>query len=267
MINFLHSYYPNPILISIGRIDIHWYGLLMSLSIAAAILLAIHLGKKKDIKADKIIDAAFWATIGGLIGARIYEIFLEWPYYSAHPERILKVWEGGLAIHGAIIGGAIALAILFWKEKSLFLKITGIFMPGLALGQAIGRWGNYFNQELFGRPSLLPWSIPIAAENRPDGFLNYQYFHPTFLYESIGNLLIAITLYIYVKRRGYKPTLAIAIYMLLYSLLRFSLEFIKIDQTPVVAGLRWPQIASLLMMITGLILLINSRHEKRKDIR
>jgi phosphatidylglycerol:prolipoprotein diacylglycerol transferase len=264
MIRFLHDYLPQPILTNLGIWQIHWYGLIMAIAISSAILLSFYIGRKKGMNKNEIMDTAFWIIIGGLIGARIYEIFLEWPYYSSHPEKMIAVWEGGLAIHGALIGGFIAAIIVFRKKLADLLKYITIFLPGLALGQAIGRWGNYFNQELFGLPSDLPWSIPISFANRPTSFSQFQYFHPTFLYESLGNLIIAVALFLYVRRQKYQTSLAIAIYMLSYSLLRFLLEFIKIDKTPMISVLRWPQVASLIMAILAVVIIINN-HEKKRD--
>ncbi len=255
MFSFLHSYLPDPIFLSVGPLSLRWYGLIMAISIAIAIVLTTILAKKKGIPKEDIIDAAFWAIIGGIIGARLYEIFLEWPYYIANPERMIRLWEGGLAIHGGIIGGGLALLIFFWNRRKKLWRMESLFLPGLALGQALGRWGNYFNQELFGRPTSLPWGIPIALENRPEAFTAFTYFHPTFLYESLGNLIIAIVLWKYVSKRHFQPVWAIAIYVLSYSVLRFSLEFIKIDRTPIWLGLRWPQIMSLIMAASGLLLL------------
>lgn len=261
MLNFFHTHLPQAVIFQLGPISLRWYGLIMAIAIAAALLLTLALAKKKNVPQEQIVDAAFWTIIGGVIGARIYEIFLEWPYYITNPDHMIRIWEGGLAIHGAIIGGAITLLIFFRKKRRVLLPTTGLFLPGLALGQAIGRWGNYFNQELFGRPTNLPWGIPISPANRPESFLSYSHFHPTFLYESLLNLALAIFLWNYVKQKTWRPAWAIGLYMLSYGVIRFGLEFIKIDRTPVLVGLRWPQIISLLMAVIG-FLLISFSHAK-----
>lgn len=278
MINFLHTFTPSPILISFGPVQIYWYGFFIVLGVLAALTVAIYLAKLYNLKTDTIIDLAIWLVIGGLIGARVYNVFLEWPYFSSHPLDIIKIWQGGLAIHGSIIGGAIALWLFtllnhfvptssdltgFTKKyQHNFWQLAAIMVTGLPLAQAIGRWGNYFNQELFGYPTNLPWGIPIDLTHRPWQYFNATYFHPAFLYESIGNLAIFITLVLYqvwlIKKQKFSTPyylLSAMIYAILYSLLRFSTEFIRIDTTPVIFGLRWPQLISILIMISCLIFL------------
>lgn len=251
MLNFLHYYHPQAILFSFGAFNLYFYGLIMSLAIIASIKVVIVLGKKNNFKTDYIIDLSFWLILGGLIGARAYDVLLFLPTYLSNPIDIFKIWNGGLAIHGGLIGGAIAFFLYNRKKKVDLVKLVSIILPGLALGQAIGRFGNYFNQELFGRPTSLPWGIPIDIWNKPIAYLNYEYFHPTFLYESLGCLLIFLVLW---KLDAIiKKETSIIIYFIGYSILRFSLEFIKIDDTPSFLGLRWPQVISLIIIIASLI--------------
>jgi len=224
----------------------------------------LRLAKKQNISEETILDLLFWLVIGGLIGARLYDVILELPYYLKQPLAILKVWQGGLAVHGAIIGCAAALFIFAKKRRLDLWLLTALVATAAPLAQAIGRWGNYFNQELIGRPTDLPWGIPIDLAHRPLEYLNFSYFHPTFLYESIGNIIIffiLITLQIKIISHfdsisklpitNYK--LQIFVYLILYSILRFLLEFIKIDRTPELFGLRWPQIASLGLMLISIV--------------
>lgn len=270
MINYLHHNTPEPILLSLGPIDLRWYGLLISLSIIAALMLSFWLGKKYyQLKHDDILDLAFWLIVGGIIGARIYDVFLQFPYYLKYPLEIFKVWQGGLAIHGGIIAGLIIIYYFGKKHNLSFLKIGSLVVPGLALGQAIGRFGNYFNQELFGLPTNLSWGIPIEPWQRPLEYLNYTYFHPTFLYESLACLIIALILilrHVYFGKRQLINNVffawSIGIYMILYSLVRFLLEFIRLDPTPFFLGLRWPQIISLIFIVSAILLIIN----KKKDV-
>jgi len=258
MFNLLHTFHPTPILLSLGPVHIYWYGFFIVLATLAALATAIYLAKFYQIKTDTIIDLAFWLIIAGLIGARIYDILAEWPYLWQHPLDIFKIWQGGLAIHGAIIGGAIALWWFAKKHNHNFWQLAAIIATVLPLAQAIGRWGNYFNQELFGYPANLPWGIPIDILNRPRQFLSYEYFHPTFLYESLGEFfifVILIALFCSVRRKSASHQFQISnfkfqisVYFLLYSLLRFFLEFIRVDATPVILGLRLPQLVSLLII-------------------
>ncbi len=261
MFHILHSWQPPSIIFNFGPITLYWYGLIIALAILLAYLLVIKLSKyfliKKCILNDLFLSLIIWAVIG----SRLYEVFLEWNYYFKNPSSILKIWEGGLAIHGAIIAGLIVIYFYSKKRKLSFWRLTGLIAPGLALGQAIGRFGNWFNQELYGLPTNLPWGIPISIENRVSSFVNYQYFHPTFLYESLGNILIFIILITIIFRFknkiniDYLGKINTAIYLFLYSILRFFIEFIRLDATPDLFGLRWPQIFSLLVIVIIVIIL------------
>lgn len=256
---FLHAYAPTSIAFVLGPLSVHWYGIVMAMAMLAAIGLAMLLSRYYGLVKELIADLAVWLLVGGLVGARLYEIGLEWPYYSLHPGEVLQVWHGGLAIHGALLGGALALLIFARRRKLEFWKLAAVCAPAVALGQAIGRWGNWFNQELFGRPTAAAWGIPIDYVNRPAGYEMFSYFHPTFLYESLGCLLIAVILTILVIKK-IAPTRVLGIYAIMYGLLRFALEFIKIDVTPVFLGLRWPQIASILLVLIGFWLVCQRKH-------
>jgi len=263
MFNFLHTFLPQPILISFGPITIHWYGLFIVSGILAAFYIMMSLADFYDIDKNDIVDIGFWIVVFGIIGARLYHVGLEWQYYVANPLNIIKIWNGGLAIHGAIIAGVITAYYLVKKYEIDFWKLAAIAAPGVAIGQAIGRWGNYFNQELYGLPTSLPWGIPIDTINKVPGYLDYAYFHPTFLYESIGNLLIFIVLisvhaWMIKKNKQEKSNFinVICLYLILYSILRFCTEIIRIDYTPEMAGLRFPQIMSLILLIFAIILAV-----------
>lgn len=266
MFSWLHNFIPDPVLVNIGPANIHWYGLFVVSGIIAALYITLYLANKFSINKEIIWDLSFYLIIFGLIGARIYEIFLEFPYYLNNPAQIIQVWEGGLAIHGAIIAGLLTIYYFSNKYKINFWRLTSIIAPGLSLGQAIGRFGNWFNQELFGLPTNLPWGIPINLENRPLEFINQTFFHPTFFYESLGSLIIfailLITISSYNKLEIKSAMQITALYLFLYSFLRFVLEFIKIDRTPIFIGLRWPQVISLLIIFSALIIFKKSFHAK-----
>ena len=269
MFHFLHTYNPEPILISIGPIDVHWYGLFIVTGILLAMSIAFKLAEYYKIPKSAIIDSSFWLIIGGIAGARLYHVLLELPYYLAHPLNIFKIWHGGLAIHGAIIAGIIITWFWAKKNKLNFWLLTSVYVTGLTLAQAIGRWGNYFNQELFGLPTDLPWGIPILPGNRIMEYYNYQFFHPTFLYESMGSLIIFLTLlsvHVWIikkhkTRNNIYYSLSVVCYLSLYSLLRFILEFIRIDSTPVLFGFRFPQLICLVFIIFS-VMFINIKLKK-----
>ncbi len=272
MISLLHYFSPQPIIYDFGFISLRWYGLLMSIAMLGAISLSIYIGKRYlIIDKEKIFDLAFWLIIAGLIGARLYDVLLQLPYYLNNPWQILQIWQGGLAIHGGIIGGLIVIYLFSKNHQLNFFRLTSLVVPGLALGQTIGRWGNYFNQELFGLPTNLPWGIPITPERRPSEYISTEFFHPTFLYESIGCLIILILLlltYEWAKRKNQINkgfyVWSTAVYVVLYSLLRFSLEFIRLDETPNVGLLRWPQIISLLAIIISILIITRNKNVLEK---
>lgn len=253
MINFLHTFQPNSTLLNIGPINIYWYGLFLVLGMLSGILIILKLAEHYELSKDMLIDLIFWLIIGGIIGARIYDVLLEFGYYREHLMEIVKIWQGGLAIHGAIIAGIIILYYFCKRQKLDFWMISSILTPGIAIGQAIGRWGNYFNQELFGKPTSLPWGIPINSFNRPIQYFTENYFQPAFLYESIGNLIIFLFLFFlhYRKIKNGKGDFGkiTLTYLILYSILRFFMEFIRIDATPTFLNLRFPQIISIVIVI------------------
>jgi len=273
MTDFLHTFNPSPILIQFGAIKIHWYGLFIVIGILSALFITLRLAKYYKINKDDIIDISFWVILFGLLGGRIYDVLLEWQYYLNHPDNIIKIWQGGLAIHGALIAGLITAVYLSKRKKIPLLPLLAIMTPGLALAQAIGRWGNYFNQELFGSPTNLPWGIPIQFVNHVPGYYEYRYFHPTFLYESIGNFVIFLILIgiFYLIRKNKQIIDAekniIAVYLISYSILRFSLEFIKIDITPILFNLRFPQIISILTVIGTIAWLVLQKQKNRDTIK
>jgi phosphatidylglycerol:prolipoprotein diacylglycerol transferase len=271
MFNFLHTFSPTPLLISFGPLHVYWYGLFIVLGVLTGLTVSLKISKAIGLSPSKIFDLAFWMIIFGIIGARIYHVLLEWDYYSQDYWNILKVWQGGLAIHGGIIAGLLVITYFCWKEKVNFWLVAAVFAPGIAIGQAIGRWGNYFNQELFGTPTNLPWGIPINFMNRPDQYLSANYFHPTFLYESLGDILIFLILLFIIKQLLKKKStnykIVLLSYLILYSVLRFSTEFIRTDITAYFFGFRWPQVISLLLIIASIILLFLPQKKKEETLQ
>lgn len=267
MFNFLHNFHPQPILVSFGNIHIYWYGFFIVLAILAALTITLKLAKRFGLYQNEIFDLGFWLIVVGIIGARIYHVLLELPYYLKNPLDIFKVWQGGLAIHGALIAGIIMLYFFAKKKKFSFWLTTAIIIPGLVLAQAIGRWGNYFNQELFGKPTNLLWGIPIDLMNRPNKFISAEFFHPAFLYESLGNLIILIIilflLFKIIPKKGNYEIILIS-YAIFYSALRFLLEFIRIDKTPILLGLRFPQLISLIIIIVCIIFIVVKNGQTKK---
>ena len=170
---FLHTYQPTRVLLSIEPINIYWYGFFIVFGIISALFLCSRLAKYFSIKKDDVFDLGFWLLLYGLAGARIMYVLFSLSYYVRRPWEIFYLWQGGLAIQGAILAGI--LTIYWWTKKNKvdFLNIISLSAIVMPLAQAIGRWGNYFNQELFGTPTDLPWGIPINYILRPEKYLAY----------------------------------------------------------------------------------------------
>lgn len=251
---FWHNFSPASVIIDFGFWQLRWYGLIIAIALVAGFLVFKKLATRRGVAEEKIYDFVFWLVVAGVVGARLYAVGLFWSYYANHLSEIFKIWEGGLAIHGAILAGALATIIWSKKNKINFFKLVDLTVPALALGQAVGRWGNYFNQELFGRPTEKSWGIFIAPENRPAAYINSTYFQPTFFYESVLNLVLFTVLFFTVKK-SQRQGLTTGIYLCGYALIRFGMEFLRIDETPILWGLRFPQWASLIALICGIVLI------------
>ncbi len=254
---------PGPLVFQLGPIALRWYGLLIALAVLAGLALATRLGKARDIDPTLIADLLPLLVLGAVLGARLYYVVLEWRQYAANPMDALAIWRGGIAIHGALLGG-ILTTILFcrWRRQP-FWPLLDVLMPAVALGQAIGRWGNFFNSEAFGLPTQLPWKLQIPAANRPSEFLDQLYFHPTFLYESVWNLGVCLLLLLLFRAAGrgriQLPAGALScVYLMAYSSGRVWIEALRIDplclfsQPPFCAGgIRMAQLVSLLLIGLG----------------
>ncbi|MEN6590950.1 MAG: prolipoprotein diacylglyceryl transferase [Fervidobacterium sp.] len=253
---FLRSVFSGNLIVReyifrIGNFELKWY----SVMIATGILVSYFLARKRlsnyPIKPEDLDEGLFWGIIAGILGARIYYVAFNWSYYSMYPSEIWKIWHGGLAIHGAIFAVLLTLFI-YSKVKGYFkfVHTTDLFTSVLPLGQAIGRWGNFFNYEAYGRPTMVPWKMFVPPEKRMPGFDVDRYFHPTFLYESVWNLGVFIFLFFYVEKRKKSYGETTALYLILYSIGRFWIESLRLDSL-MVGQLRTAQIASLAMIVAG----------------
>lgn len=259
MIHFLHNFLPQPILFQLGFLKVYWYGLFIVLGIIVGLIVALKLAKRSNIASEEVYNLGFYLIIFSLLGARVYSVFLDLAFYLQNPFEIIAVWHGGLAIHGAIIGGIITLLVYIRKKQQSFWHWADILAPVIAIGQAIGRFGNYFNQELFGTPTDLAWGIPIALQNRPVEYLSHQYFHPTFLYESLLNLLNFLILIFLFYRKQKKPGLIFFVYLINYSVIRILMEFLRTDQTPEILGIRLPILVSIGIILASIIFIIKKK--------
>ena len=254
---------PGPLVFQLGPIALRWYGLLIAIAVLLGLSLATRLGRARGIEPSLIADLLPLLVLGAVLGARLYYVLLEWRQYGGNWLDALAIWRGGIAIHGALLGGSLA-AVLFcrWRRQP-FWPLLDVLVPAVALGQAIGRWGNFFNSEAFGLPTDLPWKLFIPLPFRPSEFLDQAYFHPTFLYESIWNLGVCILLLLLFRaasrgRIQLLPGTLSCIYLLAYSSGRVWIEGLRTDPLCLLAappfcegGLRMAQLVSLLLIGLG----------------
>ncbi len=246
---------PGPIIVEIGPIALRWYGLLIASAVLIGVTLSQYLAKRRHLNPDLIGDLAIWLVLGAIPCARLYYVAFEWENYAQDPAKIIAIWQGGIAIHGAILGGTLAALIFAKLQKVPFWSLADVVAPSLILGQAIGRWGNFFNSEAFGRPTDLPWKLYISPENRPPGLTNDEYFHPTFLYESLWNIGVFILLLMLFFRglQGKPPLKAgtlFLIYLIAYSSGRVWIEGLRTDSL-MLGPLRIAQLVSLIGIALG----------------
>ncbi|HEY9768456.1 MAG TPA: prolipoprotein diacylglyceryl transferase [Coleofasciculaceae cyanobacterium] len=250
---------PGPTIFEVGPIEVRWYGLLIATAVLIGVTLSQYLAKRRRVDPDLLGDLAIWLVISAIPCARLYYVLFEWQEYAQRPEDIIAIWKGGIAIHGAIIGGTIA-TIIFARIKRISLwQLLDLIAPSLILGQAIGRWGNFFNSEAYGKPTDLPWKLFIAPRYRPLELLNFEYFHPTFLYESLWNLgvfVLLMSLFFWgLKQSNHLKTGTIAaVYLIGYSLGRVWIEWLRTDSL-MIGPLKIAQIVSLSAIALGLLIL------------
>ncbi|CAN5158532.1 prolipoprotein diacylglyceryl transferase [soil metagenome] len=244
----------SPIIFEAGPFSLRYYGLMIALGIVVGTWLTGRELERKGYDGALAVDALFFTVPPGFVGARIYHVVTDYGLYADDPfPGVFAVWNGGLGIYGAVIGGFLGLLVFSYFRDIGTLAFADAAAPGLILAQAIGRWGNYFNQELFGLPSNLPWAIQIAPENRPAGYASAETFHPTFLYESIWNLLVALFL-LWLARRfadRLKNGDVILLYVSLYSVGRFFMELLRIDPAFIIGeSFRGNLLVSTLLAVT-----------------
>jgi phosphatidylglycerol:prolipoprotein diacylglycerol transferase len=246
---------PGSIAFEIGPLTVRWYGILMATAILVGFWLAHRRALEEGLPADDLLRTAQWAVVAGLIGARLYEVIFNWDYYGRYPAKIIAVWEGGLAMHGGLIVGPLVGVLLARRWRVPIRRALDVVAPSMVLGQAIGRWGNFFNEEAFGRPTDLPWKLYISPLHRPPEFREAEYFHPTFLYESLWDLLVFAVLVRWVRPRvGRHPGAVFFAYIGLYSVGRFFIEALRLDSFWA-GSFRVPQLASVagvLVAVAGL---------------
>lgn len=240
----------------LGSYPVMKYGITLGAAIFVSVLLLCYFRKKsfEEISEDSLLDLTFYVILGGIAGARLWYVLLNADYYFSHLKEIIMVNHGGISIHGAIIGGIAAGFIYVKFNKLNFLRLADLYSLVIPIGQAIGRWGNFFNSEAFGKPCILPWKMYIAPEFRPAGYRSYEYFHPTFLYESIADILIFVILCIFLRKIPHLPCgILFFSYLILYSAVRIFIEFIRTDSVLNIGTIPIAVIVSVIIILISLL--------------
>lgn len=249
----------NRVAFNLGTFPVHWYGIIIGCGIALALFFAVRESDRLKLQKDLFTDLLIWAIPISIICARIYYVIFEWDFYSQNPGMIVQIWNGGIAIHGALIG-AVLTAIIFTRyKKESFWKVADIAAPSIILGQAIGRWGNFINQEAHGgevtRAFLENLHLPTFIIDQM--YIDGTYYHPTFLYESIWNI-IGFALLLFLRKVNLRRGEMFLTYIIWYSIGRFYIEGLRTDSL-MVGDLRMAQVISLVLIGGAIILWIYRR--------
>ena len=249
--------YPptSPIAFEIFNFSIRWYGIILAFSIFTGVILGYFLFLKKEGKkaAEVFLDSIFHVVVFSIIGARIFYIIGDFNFYSNHPKEMILINHGGLSIYGAIIFGILTLIIYLSLKKENIYRYLDFFALLMPLCQAIGRWGNYFNQEAFGKPSLSFLKLFVDYTQRPLAYANYEYFHPTFLYESVLNFILFLILILLFLKKDLKNGIIFSLYLIFYSIIRIIIESIRIDSVMNISSIPIATILSIAILLFGLL--------------
>lgn len=242
----------------IGPLSVRYYGIILALAVLAARFIALKRAPRYGLTAEQADQIIFICLVAGVLGARLYHVASEFSYYLAHPQYIFAIWRGGLGIPGALFGGVAALAIIVWRQgwaREKFVNYLNWLTFSFLAGQIIGRFGNLFNYEAFGKPTNLPWKMFVPEAFRPAEWAASMFYHPWFLYESMANLVIFFVLLRW-KRDSARLFLW---YLLLYNIVRLSLEFLRIDST-FIGPLRLNAVMSAILALAATAILIKLTH-------
>ncbi|HEY3833826.1 MAG TPA: prolipoprotein diacylglyceryl transferase [Acidimicrobiia bacterium] len=259
------AFIPSPAhgIVHIGPIPLHAYGLMLALGVVAAIYISEKRAVARGFPAGTIGEIATVVIIAGVLGARVYHLFTGYDWSADGISGTIAIWRGGLSIWGAVAGGALAVIYEARRKHLNTLLLCDAIGPAIAVAQAIGRWGNWFNQELFGRPTTWPWGLEIDVAHRPAGYVHFATFQPTFLYESIWCLLIFAVITLLEHRGRLRVTgQAFTLYVAMYTFERFFMELLRIDKATRVFGIRFNALLSAALCIIATIVFVRlSRRE------
>lgn len=257
---------PSRGVLHLGPLPLRAYAFCILLGVFAALTVARRRWVARGGDERTIADLAVWAVPGGLIGARVYHVVTDYQLYRDDPLGAIRIWDGGLGIWGGIAGGVLT-GLWVARRRNIDLRmLLDVVAPALPLAQAIGRLGNYFNQELFGRPTSLPWGLRIDEVNRPAGYERYATFHPTFLYELLWNLVV-VAIVLAVERRGWlRRGRLFAVYVAAYTFGRFWTELLRIDPAHRIGGLRINDWVSVAVFLVAMGFVLTGRRRPGDDV-
>ncbi len=247
---------PGTNTLDIGPLTIHFYGILIGLGVIVAAMVTQRRYEKFGGDPTILDRVILWTVLIGFVGARLAYISTHTARFQGRWYATLFVWEGGLALFGGLTAGALAAVYMLRKLDGDFPAFTDAVAVGLPLAQAIGRFGNYFNQELFGTPTTLPWGIEISSANRPAEYLNFEAFHPTFLYEALWNVLVTVPVILFLEHKDKLAKGArFPVYLVVYGVIRFLTELLRTDTTFRLLGVSRNGYVALGAIIGGAVLL------------
>ena len=259
---------PSSNSINLGPLELRAYGLAIAVGVIVAVTVAQRRWAARGGDSLDVSRLATWSVVAGLVGARAYHVLTDYHRFQGQWLDALKVWEGGLGIPGGLLAGVATGVILARRWGLPAAELLDVVAPAIPLAQAIGRLGNWFNQELFGRPTDLPWGLHIDREHRPDGYETFATFHPTFLYEALWNLALAGLLVLYERRRpGGRPGRLFALYVGGYGLGRLWVEALRIDDATRIAGVRVNIWVSLVAIASAAVALAVLGREDRRPVQ
>lgn len=251
--------YIDPVAFNLGPLSVRWYGIIIAVGILLGYFVAQRALVKAGLHKDTLVDIIFYSALFGFIAARIYFVIFQWPYYAENPGEIIKIWHGGIAIHGGLIGGFIA-GVIVCKVKNLNpFQIGDIVAPSIILAQGIGRWGNFMNHEAHGGPVSRAFLEQLHLPNFiiENMYINGQYYHPTFLYESIWDVagfIILVNI-----RKHLKLGETFFLYLIWYSIGRFFIEGLRTDSLMLTSNIRVAQLVSILLILISISLIVYRR--------
>ena len=266
---FDNSIQLNPVALKIGPFYIHWYGIVIAAGIIFCYIIGSRIGVKQGMSEEHMAEAIIVCIFFGIAGARLYYVFSQWDLYKNNLLEIFMTWHGGLAIYGGVLGALVggALYTRFRKNCSFTLfQGTDLAAALLPLGQAIGRWGNFFNYEAYGSPTDLPWKMFIPFSHRMPGYESFEYFHPTFLYESAWDILTFCILFFFYAKKRKNHGETTALYFVVYSLGRIFVEQLRLDSL-YWGGWRAAQVTGVILVVIGVLLFTYFRKKGQSIVK